>query len=137
MNKKHANTVQETHPLFPSGDWEGFYTYSMGPSANRYPMSFNLEFQNGKAIGVGADEVGTFSWDGKYDSGLLVCRMTKGYHGQHDVYYDGRVDENGIWGKWKISGYLSGGFHIWPKNNSEKAVSEEIIEEVRALKLGF
>ena len=137
MKNSTLNSIQETHHLFPSGDWEGFYTYRMGPNASRYPMAFNLEFQNGKVVGVGADDTGSFSWEGKYDSGLLVCRMDKQYHGQHDVYYDGRVDENGIWGQWKMGNYSTGGFHIWHKNNSSQAVSKEILEEVRALKLGF
>jgi hypothetical protein len=50
--------------------------------------------------------------------------MTKRYP-THVVHYDGRADENGIWGTWTIDGYYKGGFHIWIKNvDEEKAVEE-------------
>ncbi|MGB0524915.1 MAG: hypothetical protein ACPGJS_18215 [Flammeovirgaceae bacterium] len=103
----------ETHPLFPSGDWEGFFTYELGPQADKYEMELFLNFKAGVLSGGGDDEVGIFSWRGTYDVRKLVCRMVKDYQ-THKVQYKGNVDENGIWGTWKLD-WMTGGFHIWPK----------------------
>ena len=122
----------ETHPLFPSGEWEGFYTYAYGPGADQHPMSFFLNFQNNQVSGSGGDDVGAFSWRGSYDTKALVCQMTKHY-ATHSVIYHGQVDESGIWGTWTISDWLKGGFHIWPKNNAENEVEEEAQSEPEAV----
>lgn len=114
----------ETHPLFPSGEWEGFYTYAYGPGANRHPMTFFLDFNNKQVTGGGGDDVGAFSWNGAYDTKQLICQMTKNYT-THLVQYKGNVDESGIWGTWMISDWLRGGFHIWPKNSEERKANEE------------
>jgi hypothetical protein len=108
----------ETNPLFPSGEWEGFYTYTFGPDAQRYMMSFALTFKNGNVSGSGIDNVGYFSWRGSYDTEKLRCWMHKRY-ATHAVFYDGYVDQSGIWGTWEIPPYSQGGFHIWPKGLSE------------------
>jgi hypothetical protein len=120
MKKQNASTpnINEPHPLFPSGEWEGFYTYREGIDAARYYMSFFLHFQNRIVKGDGSDNVGTFSWTGSYNTELFWCKMTKRY-ATHTVFYDGRVDENGIWGTWIISERWKGGFHIWLKKASE------------------
>lgn len=108
-------STKETHHLFPSGEWEGFYTYEFGEDAGRHTMSFTLIFSQGKVHGFGGDDVGSFKWGGYYDTGQMTCKMIKFYI-THRVVYDGNVDENGIWGTWMIENYLKGGFHIWPKS---------------------
>ena len=114
----------ETNPLFPSGEWEGFYTYEFGPDARRYMMSFALTFKNGKVSGSGIDNVSRFSWRGNYDTEKLRCWMQKQYP-SHTVSYDGYVDQKGIWGIWEIPPYSRGGFHIWPKGLSEDLTVED------------
>lgn len=118
-------SVNERHPLFPSGEWEGFYTYSQGPAAMRHPMRFNLEFTANSVCGSGGDDIGPFFWNGQYAVEELQCRMTKHYI-THTVSYDGKVDENGIWGTWELKSFR-GGFHIWPRKcemNTEVAERE-------------
>jgi hypothetical protein len=107
----------ESHPLFPSGEWEGFYTYEFGPGAQRHWMSFVLRFQAGVVSGEGGDDVAAFQWAGGYDTLNLTCQMTKVYP-THLVDYQGNVDENGIWGTWRIYS-AHGGFHIWPKKQKQ------------------
>lgn len=91
-------------------------------------MSFLLHFENGIITGTGSDDVGAFSWRGTYDKEELRCQMTKKY-GTHSVFYDGHVDENGIWGTWKLSDFTKGGFHIWPKKGGEEEEEEEVVAE--------
>ena len=122
---KH-NDLTETHPLFPSGGWEGFYTYAFGPGTERHSMAFVLHFQNNQVNGAGSDDVGAFSWRGRYDREQLQCQMTKYYYARHTVFYDGQVDENGIWGTWSIGEYFTGGFHIWPKAGEENEAAAEV-----------
>jgi len=117
--------MPETHPLFPSGDWDGFYTYVKGPQAKRHPMPCSLNFLAGKITGNGNDEVGTFSWRGTYDTKRLQVDMVKVYL-THEVRYRGFADENGIWGSWAL-GTSGGGFHLWPKNLD---AAEEEVEEL-------
>ncbi len=117
-------TTQETHPLFPSGTWEGFYTYQMGPDAGQHAMAFSLNFKDEIITGNGSDDVGGFSWRGAYSKEGLVCTMTKAY-ATHTVDYQGNVDENGIWGTWTLD-WMKGGFHIWPKANAENEVAKEV-----------
>ncbi|HEY9634676.1 MAG TPA: hypothetical protein V6D14_14840 [Coleofasciculaceae cyanobacterium] len=114
----------ETNPLFPSGEWEGFYTYAFGCDAHRHIMSFALTFKNGKVTGSGIDNVNHFIWRGSYDTEKLRCWMQKRY-ATHVVLYDGYVDQNGIWGTWEIPPHDRGGFHIWPKGLSENLTIED------------
>src|SRR3712207_935771 len=100
----------ETHSLFPSGEWEGFYTYEFGSHARRHTMSFTLTFKNGTVSGSGIDDIHYFIWQGSYDTEQLRCWLHKRYP-SHAVFYDGRVDQNGIWGTWEISAER-GGFHL-------------------------
>ena len=123
--------MTEQHPLFPSGEWEGFYTYGVG--GRKGDMQLTLEFSDQKVRGSGADPIGAFRFDGKYDIAAGTCQMTKRYLGQHSVYYDGMADENGIWGKWKIDGDWTGGFHIWPKKTSGEEEEAEEKKEERVL----
>ena len=128
MPSKGEDELSETHNLFPSGEWEGFYTYAKGPDATRHKMSFVLHFQNNIVTGHGNDDVAPFTWRGYYDKENLQCQMTK-YYDTHTVFYDGNVDENGIWGMWTIQDYLRGGFHIWPKKDSADEIEEEVVAE--------
>lgn len=117
----------EIHPLYPSGDWEGFYIYAQGPGARQHPMQLILNFKNHKISGAGFDDVGAFSWSGEYNLKSHVVFLTKSY-ATHQVQYSGFADEHGIWGNWVLSG-LKGGFHIWPrKSASNNAVKE--VEEI-------
>lgn len=122
---------EEMHPLFPSGDWEGFYKYPY-TGLRQGKMECFLNFKAGVVTGGGSDPVGAFTWKGAYDTKALTCQMTK-YYASHTVSYNGHVDENGIWGTWQISSYTKGGFHIWPKKggNEEEEVEaqEERVEE--------
>lgn len=130
MNNEKSKSIAgeeklETNPLFPSGEWEGFYTHEFGPHARRHLMSFTLTFKNGTVSGSGIDDINYFSWRGKYDTEKLRCWMQKLYP-SHLVFYDGHVDENGIWGSWEIPPYYRGGFHLWPKGAGENiAVSDK------------
>lgn len=123
MDPLDLNNASETHPLFPSGEWEGFYTHAQGPAAERFVMNFSLHFANKEVNGGGSDDIGPFIWKGIYDPEALWCKMTKAY-ATHTVFYDGQVDENGIWGNWEILPNLTGGFHLWPKKHEETAKLE-------------
>ncbi|AEE49428.1 hypothetical protein [Haliscomenobacter hydrossis] len=125
MEPLNLNNTTETHPLFPSGEWEGFYTYADGRQAQQHKMDFTLFFENNVVSGGGSDDIGSFVWKGSYDTKGLWCKMTKHYV-THTVAYDGNVDENGIWGNWNIRVQLSGGFHIWPKKKEESTRAEEV-----------
>jgi hypothetical protein len=131
MKKSEKNP--ETHPFFPSGEWEGFYTYEQGPGASRHKMDFSLTFHNNIVEGSGSDAVGPFSWVGIYNTAEMVCKMTKHY-ARHTVSYEGHVDENGIWGSWNIRGYTSGWFHIWPKAGAEEKMEEEVEVKKKVMK---
>jgi hypothetical protein len=93
-------------------------------------MHFTLTFKDNVVTGSGSDEVGGFSWKGSYSKEQLMCSLTKHYYGQHSVFYNGQVDENGIWGTWQLWG-TAGGFHIWPKarESSEQAEESQAMEE--------
>ncbi len=124
---------QDQHPLFPSGEWVGFYTYEYGPGASRHPMSCQLHFEAGRVVGEGVDLVGIYTWMGQYDTVAKTCAMCKQYLGGHSVIYDGHADETGIWGNWNIERAYKGGFHIWPiKQGKEEA--EEALKSVISTK---
>ncbi len=126
-----SNNKQEMHPLFPSGEWEGFYLYP--PSNRKHSMPSILKFKNNKITGGGSDDVGTFKWTGTYDKEELKCNIVKQY-ATHVVYYQGNVDENGIWGHWSIPPFAKGGFHIWPKSNSSNHAKKEVKKKTKAMK---
>jgi hypothetical protein len=73
--------------------WRGFYRHL----GHEYPMEFTsitIELQpQGKVAGAGSDDVGAFSFEGCFHPELKLCRFTKSYHGQHEVYYQGIYDE--------------------------------------------
>jgi hypothetical protein len=98
-------------PLFPTGQWVGFYTY--GGGSDRFMMDLALEFFNGKMGGEGADGIGLFVIDGRYSEKDRECFWDKTYVGAHTVKYHGFREGKGIWGTWTLEG-CKGGFHIWP-----------------------
>ena len=122
-----TNKELEKHPLYPSGEWEGFFTYD--GFAGKDKMDFYLEFSEGKIKGYGDDSVGRFKWDGIYNKQDGNCSLVKFYIGNHNVYYSGYVDENGIWGQWFIPPFTNGEFHIWPKKDAGNCLENEISEE--------
>jgi hypothetical protein len=124
MNHEQGAERSELHPFFPSGEWEGFYTYSTRGAAEKHPMHFTLLFKDNVVTGTGGDDLGSFSWKGAYCKEQLTCSMTKHYHNRHSVSYRGQVDENGIWGTWLLWG-ATGGFHIWPKAREKSEQAEE------------
>ena len=129
MAKVQRDQPSEMHPLFPTGAWEGFYTYAMGPDADKHQMRCMLTFKNGTVAGGGSDDVGSFTYKGSYDTEQLICTMTKQYQ-THTVSYQGQVDENGIWGTWKMRGG-NGGFHIWPKASAKGGEAQLVEAEAK------
>lgn len=123
------NDYAEQHPHFPSGEWEGFYLQQIITDKVKFPMTLELNFKNGEVTGTGSDNVGTFDFYGHYDTENGICKMIKQYHGQHPVAYDGRADDNGIYGTWYLAPTWNDGFHIWPKDRTEKEEEEAIVAE--------
>src|SRR5687767_856671 len=96
---------------YPSGKWIGFYTYAA--SSQRHLMDLILAFRAGAISGEGADGIGFFSIEGRYDASAAECTWIKTYLGGHSVWYAGFREKKGIWGTWTIHA-TCGGFHIWP-----------------------
>jgi len=148
---KNTQTINtETHPLLPSGEWEGFYCYNH--DSEQHKMAIELLFENSNVSGTGVDDVAPFTWKGKYQLDIFKIEMIKTYS-THQVYYFGDIDENGIWGTWKIAhnfdrypdamkdfvkeafkNDMTGGFHIWPKKKKLNTNMNAIDEEVEASK---
>ena len=119
-------------------------------------MEIELQFRESMIEGSGIDDVASFTWKGKYNLNQQKLFMTKTYP-THRVYYSGQIDENGIWGTWKLDvntyefpaeltasifaglrDLLTGGFHIWPvkqKSTSNKAAMEAVTESEHLKKL--
>lgn len=127
IKKEHP----EQHPLFPSGEWEGFYTYYPGQSSNQHRMHFMLSFKDKTIIGTGADDIASFVWRGSYTKERMECSITK-FYASHSVDYHGQVDENGIWGFWRLNGH-QGGFHIWPKGYAYNQAKQTYESEPEAM----
>lgn len=142
---------EETHPLLPSGEWEGFYCYNHSPQ--QYEMAIELVFAEGQVSGSGIDNVASFTWKGQYELKELKIKMTKAYP-THQVFYRGDIDENGIWGTWELeqdfsqvpahmiaavkralAQHLVGGFHIWPKKTAKGAAANASTNEEESEKL--
>ncbi len=98
--------------LFPSGQWTGFYAYA---PQDKHRMDMHLTFARGKVAGEGNDDIGVFMVRGGYDTNTKECYFTKSYPGSHDVFYRGFREGKGIWGKWELDKFSTGGFHIWPR----------------------
>ncbi|MBK6949870.1 MAG: hypothetical protein IPH16_18965 [Haliscomenobacter sp.] len=72
--------MAETHPLFPSGEWEGFYLYPFGAHQHhQHRMEIWFQFNDGIITGGGSDDINVFIWRGTYDTAALQCAMVKYY----------------------------------------------------------
>lgn len=137
---------KETHHLLPSGSWSGFYCYKK--NSTRHRMDCELIFQDSTITGCGTDDVAPYTWKGTYNLETFKAKLTKSY-ATHQVFYEGDIDENGIWGFWELNEtipkgfgaeaskkiwdtFCTGGFHIWPKKGGSEethAVAEVVVEE--------
>lgn len=154
-NDKNSPQKTETHPLLPSGEWEGFYCYRQNSAQHK--MFIELLFSNSRVSGSGSDDVAPFIWKGTYDLETFKIQMNKHYS-THTVFYKGDIDENGIWGIWEIAydyskipselvdsikgalkQHITGGFHIWPKKaaNETNSIALEAQTESKKLKKIF
>lgn len=114
-----AGVELETDPRFPSGKWTGFW---LQPTlAGRQWMSLTLSFFDGKVQGEGTDSVGEFAMSGSYELSNGTCSIVKSYVGAHEVVYEGRNEDDGmwIWGLWHIATTDRGGFHLWPAGEED------------------
>lgn len=113
--------------MFQSGEWEGYWLQKMGRKMHKGPMC-PLAFvftPDGIVQGRGEDEVGKFTFKGKFNE-MGEVEMRKKYLGAHAVTYKGRADgTGGISGTWTISGFMSGEFAIKPVVSESVAVVEE------------
>lgn len=151
LNDKINGHGLEAHPLFPSGEWTGFYCYRYNSEQHRMLIEFT--FLNSIVSGSGVDDISSFTWTGKYDIEKFKVEMIK-YYATHEVLYKGDVDENGIWGTWEIvydnskfpegivesmkeafKNDITGGFHIWPKKREAKSEVQEKQNNLDAIKL--
>ena len=149
MKPDSQHQLYEDHPLLPSGQCEGFYCYHYNNVEHRIKTSLN--FNEGKVLGSGVDDIAHFTLLGDYDIDKLKLVMLKSYT-SHKVLYQGDIDENGIWGTWRIdhkldqiiskmsssrkSAYLResvGGFHLWPSSKSQQNASQATNEEYQVL----
>src|SRR5216683_6846061 len=92
-------------------------------------MDLSLAFRNGRMTGDGGDDVGRFTIKGRYDSSSRECFWMKTYPGSHVVFYWGYREGKGIWGRWEIAMDCHGGFHIWPRTQSEDAEQSKADKE--------
>jgi hypothetical protein len=121
----------ETDPRFPSGKWTGFWLQRM--MVGRQYMGLWLTFASGRVIGEGCDRVGDFVMSGAYDLRDGRCSILKSYVGSHDVLYDGRNEDDGmwIWGLWRLQQLDQGGFHLWPEGEQDPTGRKLRAEERR------
>ncbi len=101
----------------PSGLWTGFFLEKHQP--HKGWMHLSMEFKHAIIYGEGTDYVGPWQIQGNSDTETAICRWVKQYLGKHRVQYEGQFGETGIVGKWNISGFLQGDFHIWPADFTE------------------
>lgn len=95
----------------PSGLWAGHYIQML----MKHPQQMTLEFADGLIRGDGADSVGPFAIEGEYrvDAGEVRMGWIKTYNGAHSVLYLGKLEDDRIVGKWKLS-FMSGSFALSP-----------------------
>lgn len=113
---------------FPSGPWTGYYQYQNGV---RGQQDLRLAFAQGRMSGTGADEVGQFIVEGSYSTDTKEAQWLKSYPSGHTIEYRGFKEGplEGIWGTWRISANWHGGFHIWPLENGNAFVEEDLTEQ--------
>lgn len=113
--------------LWVSGPWTGYYNYPWR-LAERHGMDLRLTFSDGRLTATGSDDVGPFTFEGRYDPATLECTWVKRY-ATHTVDYRGFREGKGIWGTWRLTG-ATGGFHIWPLEADAAAASVSASEQV-------
>lgn len=118
MDLSSEKSKIESHPLLPSGSWEGFYTYATNGGGAPHEILCEFIFKNETIVGSGQDDIGAFQWRGDYNLGSMTCSLKKFYN-SHTVVYTGHIDDNGIWGTWNLNG-MTGGFHLWPAKMEQK-----------------
>jgi hypothetical protein len=135
-----AKIEVETDPRFPSGKWVGFWMQRL--IIGRQYMGLQLTFANSQITGEGFDRVGEFIMHGGYDLRSGACVIHKRYLDAHDVLYEGRNENDGLWlwGLWSIEYLDRGGFHLWPAGESDPTgrtlhAELEIPHEKRRVKL--
>jgi hypothetical protein len=109
----------ETDPRFPSGKWIGFWVQRV--ILGRQYMNLQLMFAANRVSGEGSDRVGDFLINGEYDLRDGRCVMHKRYVEAHDVLYEGKNEDDGLWlwGLWSIRSFDRGGFHLWPAGEND------------------
>lgn len=112
---------------FPSGPWTGYYTYQS--RSGKHAMDLTLTFTAGRITGDGADGIGIFIIEGRYEPSGGECHWTKTYVGAHEVGYRGFREGRGIWGTWEVDRGWRGGFEIWPLGDGEADELELEAEE--------
>jgi hypothetical protein len=100
----------------------------------RWMRNLALRFRDGRVNGQGADCVGAFTLDGRYDVSNGRVTIHKRYIGAHFVAYNGQNDDDGrwIWGVWTLrdaTGIDRGGFHIWPKGEQDPTARRTSAEQ--------
>jgi hypothetical protein len=117
--RPQSNIEVETDPRFPSGKWIGFWVQRI--ILGRQYMSLQLTFAKNQVSGEGSDRVGDFIISGEYDLRDGRCVMHKRYIDAHDVLYEGRNEDDGmwLWGLWTIRSLDRGGFHLWPEGEND------------------
>eukprot|EP01124_Arcella_intermedia_P030934 TRINITY_DN6876_c0_g1_i1.p1 TRINITY_DN6876_c0_g1~~TRINITY_DN6876_c0_g1_i1.p1 ORF type:complete len:1561 (-),score=403.22 TRINITY_DN6876_c0_g1_i1:65-4528(-) len=93
-------------PFFVSGLWKGYWLQN----SSKGDMTILLDIYKGSISGYGSDSVGTFSWQGFCFENTGQIRMTKTYHGQHKVIYEGTKEGSVIKGTWVINENCYGEF---------------------------
>ena len=111
--------------MYPSGRWKAYWDQ---PGYGRQEMELYLHFENGLISGQGADCIGLFTYEGKYnDQGSVV--LIKQYLKAHAVLYRGQYNGEGIIeGRWSIGEYYSGGFAMtpWPEERNQDFKDNDI-----------
>ena len=106
----------EADARLPSGEWTGFFLQPEG-NPRTVKMDLTLKFRAGRIKGEGIDRFGEFSISGKYDleSGrVLMAKHSTTYRAMRLKGW-AEKQHRGIWGIWEIKDEMTGGFHIWPK----------------------
>jgi hypothetical protein len=105
---------------FASGQWTGFVN---NRAKDRKHFDLLLQFQDNHLTGVGNDENGMFVLSGDYDMPTKECRWVQTYLFGTTVFYRGFYENKRIWGIWKTTDELHGGFEIRPAKKTAPAVS--------------
>jgi len=90
--------------------WTGWFAQN-GQKSNMHFENFQIDF-NGSIWGHGADQIGKFNISGKMNMQNNHFTFHKQYVGQHNVVYQGSMNQGLMVGKWSIPGNCQGNFQI-------------------------